>query len=207
MSDKTTKPRKRAQKRQPARKKAAGKTLMKTTSDRTTAKPATAKVTSSNRTQKRPHQSELVPVLKARVTKLRAQLDQAADELTHRRGKEVKQLLLELRPELRQRSHNVYVVELDEAVRKDKSFREKNEEQLDTGNPCFYVGMTGLDPELRYANHKAGTKHSRLVKKYGSRLRPEFYLAVNPMTHNDAAAMEKELAVRLRLAGYPTWQN
>jgi geranylgeranyl pyrophosphate synthase len=60
---------------------------------------------------------------------------------------------------------------------------------------------------MRFAKHKSGKKASRLVTKHGKRLRPEFYLAVNPMTHEEAVALEKKLAVRLKRAGYPTWQN
>jgi len=41
--------------------------------------------------------------------------------------------------------------------------------------PCLYVGMTGLTPEERFANHKAGTKAAAVVKRYGLRLLPELY--------------------------------
>jgi hypothetical protein len=32
------------------------------------------------------------------------------------------------------------------------------------------VGMTGLSPEQRFANHKAGIKASSIVKRFGERL-------------------------------------
>jgi hypothetical protein len=35
--------------------------------------------------------------------------------------------------------------------------------------------MTGLTPEERFANHKAGTKAAAVVKRYGLRLLPELY--------------------------------
>ena len=43
------------------------------------------------------------------------------------------------------------------------------------------VGMTGLMPEERFANHKAGTKAASVVKRYGLRLLPELYEHLNPM--------------------------
>jgi hypothetical protein len=68
--------------------------------------------------------------------------------------------------------------------------------------PCIYVGMTGLTPEDRFANHKAGVKSSSLVKRYGIRLLPELYEHLNPMPYEVAAQMEKDLAEDLRRAGY-----
>jgi len=35
--------------------------------------------------------------------------------------------------------------------------------------------MTGLTPEERFANHKAGTKAAAVVKRYGLRLLPELH--------------------------------
>jgi predicted GIY-YIG superfamily endonuclease len=190
----TTNPGPKAKSPQPKKKKAS-------------AKKSPATKPSAKKRPKRPLQSDGTPILARRAKELRAELDQVAEELTHRTAKGARQLLLELRPELRERSRNVYVIELGDAVRNEKQFKEKNDEQLGTGKPCLYVGMTSLTPELRFAKHKAGTKAARFVKKHGMVLRPEFYLALNPMTHGDAVAMEKELARRLRLAGYPTWQN
>ena len=51
----------------------------------------------------------------------------------------------------------------------------------DPKRPCVYVGMTGLTPEERFANHKAGTKAAPVVKRYGLRLLPELYAHLNPM--------------------------
>ncbi len=68
--------------------------------------------------------------------------------------------------------------------------------------PCVYVGMTGLTPEERFANHKAGIKDASLVKRYGIRLLPELYEHLNPMPFEAAAQMEKDLAEDLRRAGY-----
>ncbi len=97
--------------------------------------------------------------------------------------------------------HNVYVVLLDPAVGKLRAVRSANPHR-DPGKPCIYVGMSGLDPETRFANHKAGIKAASVVKRYGSRLLPELYAHLNPMPFATAAQMEKDLAEDLRRAGY-----
>ena len=66
----------------------------------------------------------------------------------------------------------------------------------------MYVGMTGLAPEERFANHKAGIKDAALVKRYGVRLLPELYAHLNPMPLEAAVQMEKDLAEDSRRAGY-----
>lgn len=62
--------------------------------------------------------------------------------------------------------------------------------------------LTGLTPEERFANHKAGIKDARLVKRYGIRLLPELYEHPNPMPFKAAVQMEKDLTEDLRQAGY-----
>ncbi|MGO8927062.1 MAG: hypothetical protein ACLQU3_09265 [Limisphaerales bacterium] len=97
--------------------------------------------------------------------------------------------------------HNVYVLLLDPAVGKLRDVRAANPNR-DPKKPCVYVGMTGLTPEERFANHKAGTKSASVVKRYGIRLLPECYEHLNPMPFEAAAQMEKDLAEDLRRAGY-----
>ena len=99
--------------------------------------------------------------------------------------------------------HNVYVVLLDPAVGKVRKVSAANPER-DRKQPCLYVGMTGLTPEERFANHKAGTKAAWVVKRYGIRLLPELYAHLNPMPYEAAAEMEKDLAEELRRASYTT---
>jgi hypothetical protein len=70
------------------------------------------------------------------------------------------------------------------------------------GRPGYYVGMTGLAPEARLANHKAGIKAARIVKRFGERLVPKLYAHLNPMTYEKAKAMEGLLADSLRKRGY-----
>ena len=68
--------------------------------------------------------------------------------------------------------------------------------------PCVYVGMTGLTPEERFANHKAGIKGAYVVKRYGVRLMPELFAHLNPMPFAAAVLMERDLAVDFRQQGY-----
>jgi hypothetical protein len=97
--------------------------------------------------------------------------------------------------------HNVYVVLLGPAVSRIRKVCAENPSR-DPKKPCVYVGMTGLPPEQRFANHKAGVKAASLVKRYGLRLLPELYEHLNPMPFEAAANMEKDLAEDLRHAGY-----
>jgi hypothetical protein len=97
--------------------------------------------------------------------------------------------------------HNVYVVLLDAAVGKMRKVRLMNPKR-DPKKPCVYVGLTGLAPEERLANHKQGIKSSGFVKRYGIRLLPELYEHLNPMPYEAAAQMEKDLTEDLRRAGY-----
>ena len=97
--------------------------------------------------------------------------------------------------------HNVYVVLLDPAAGRLRAVRAANPER-NPKKPCVYVGMTGLTPEERLANHKAGTKASWAAKRYGLRLLPELYEHLNPMPYEAATRMEKDLAEDLRQTGY-----
>lgn len=102
-------------------------------------------------------------------------------------------------------SHNVYVVELHPDVLYEGKFRKSNPDYV-PGKPCVYVGMTGLDPDQRFDNHKAGIKANRFVQQYGLRLMTELFAQHNPMPYGDAQYMEVDLAIRLREAGYGVWQ-
>jgi predicted GIY-YIG superfamily endonuclease len=84
--------------------------------------------------------------------------------------------------------HNVYVVFL----RNPKG----------DGKAGYYVGMTGLDPEQRFRNHKAGLKASSVVRRFGERLVPKLYAHLNPMSYKDAVAMEKQLFEELKGRGF-----
>jgi hypothetical protein len=97
--------------------------------------------------------------------------------------------------------HNVYVVLLDAAASRLRAIRALNPKR-DPKKPCVYVGMTGLNPKERFANHKAGIKAASVVKRFGLRLLPQLFEHLNPMPFEAAAQMEKDLAEDLRRAGY-----
>jgi hypothetical protein len=108
-------------------------------------------------------------------------------------------------PRRRRTTHHVYVIELSDRVWSESSFRRANpEHQL--GKPLVYVGMTGLDPDVRFDKHKAGIQANRFVRDYGLRLLPELYSVFNPMPYEAAREMEVELAIGLREQGYGVWQ-
>jgi hypothetical protein len=105
----------------------------------------------------------------------------------------------------RRRRYHVYVVELSKDVLYERRFRKANPDYVD-GKTCVYVGMTGLDPDLRFDKHKAGIQANRFVQKFGLRLLPELYEVYNPMPYDGARDMEVELAIALREQGYGVWQ-
>ena len=70
------------------------------------------------------------------------------------------------------------------------------------GKAGYYVGMTGLSPEKRFANHKSGIKAARVVRRCGERLVPKLYRHLNPMPYAKAVAMEVALADSLRKRGF-----
>ena len=105
------------------------------------------------------------------------------------------------------RSHHyhVYVIELSDEVWNVGRFRRANPDwQL--GKPFVYVGMTGLDPDVRFDKHKAGIQANVYVQKWGLRLLPQLYAMYNPMPYEGARDMEVELGIALREQGYGVWQ-
>ena len=108
----------------------------------------------------------------------------------------------------RPRSHrySVYVVELAPEVWNVGRFRRGNPDYI-LGQPFVYVGMTGLDPDVRFDKHKAGIQSSRFVRDFGVRLLPELYAMYNPMPYEGARDMEVELGIGLREQGYGVWQG
>ena len=101
--------------------------------------------------------------------------------------------------------YHVYVVELSDEVWNDARFRRANPDYR-LGCPFVYVGMTGLDPDLRFDRHKAGVQANKYVHDYGLRLVPALYEVYNPMPYDGARDMEVELAIGLRERGYGVWQ-
>lgn len=101
--------------------------------------------------------------------------------------------------------YHVYVIELSRDVFYEPRFRKANPDYAGA-RPCVYVGMTGLNPDVRFDKHKAGIQANRFVQQYGLRLLPELYEFCNPMPYDGARDMEVELAIGLREAGYAVWQ-
>ena len=105
----------------------------------------------------------------------------------------------------RRKHYHVYVIELSKDVLHERRFMKSNPGYR-TGKPCLYVGMTGLDPDLRFDKHKAGIQSNRFVLEYGLRLLPELYELYNPLSYDEARDLEVELAIDFREAGYGVWQ-
>ena len=109
-------------------------------------------------------------------------------------------------PARRGRAHyHVYVIELSPAVLDEARFVRCNPGYV-AGKPCVYVGMTGLDPDVRFDKHKAGIQHNRYVLRYGQRLLPDLYEGFNPMRYDEAVAREIDIGIDLRSAGWGVWQ-
>ncbi|RYY48457.1 MAG: hypothetical protein EOO24_67440 [Comamonadaceae bacterium] len=101
--------------------------------------------------------------------------------------------------------HHVYVVQLDDRVWNSARFRRANPDHV-LGKPFVYVGMTGLDPDVRFDKHKAGIQANTFVRDHGIRLRPDLYAVYNPMPYQAACEMEVELGIALRERGFGVWQ-
>jgi hypothetical protein len=101
--------------------------------------------------------------------------------------------------------YRVYVIELSQDVLHEARFRKANPGYV-AGKPCVYVGMTGVDPDVRFDKHKAGIQSNRFVKAYGLRLLPALYELYGVLSYDDACALEVELAIDFREAGYGVWQ-
>jgi hypothetical protein len=105
----------------------------------------------------------------------------------------------------RRNHYRVYVVELSKDVLKEKKFRKANPGYI-ADQSCVYVGMTGLNPDIRFDKHKAGIQSNRYVREYGLRLLPEHYELYGPLTYDQARDLEVELAIDFRESGYGVWQ-
>ncbi len=87
----------------------------------------------------------------------------------------------------------VYVIELSDAIGP----------RLDPEKPHVYVGQSAHPPDVRFAQHQAGYKAARSVRRFGTRLKPRLYQNYNPpATREEALAMEARLANKLRMRGY-----
>jgi len=107
----------------------------------------------------------------------------------------------------------VYVIELDRAFARTSRAKRGNPD-ADVDKPCIYVGSSSKKPEERFYEHINGKRNergplfSRMVFKYGIRLRPGLYQKYNPMiTREEAETKEKELTAKFKKRGYTVWSN
>ncbi|MFO1412440.1 MAG: hypothetical protein U1F10_00695 [Burkholderiales bacterium] len=108
-------------------------------------------------------------------------------------------------PARRRKHYRVYVVELAPDVLAEPRFRRANPGYVE-GMPCYYVGMTGLDPDVRFDKHKAGLQANRFVQRYGLRLRPDLYDLYGVLGYDEARDLEVELGIDFRESGCGVWQ-
>jgi hypothetical protein len=101
--------------------------------------------------------------------------------------------------------YHVYVIELSKDVLDENRFKKCNPGYVE-GKPCIYVGMTGLNADVRFDKHKAGIQSNRYVLKYGLRLLPELYELYGVLSYDAARDLEVELAIDFRESGYGVWQ-
>ncbi len=106
---------------------------------------------------------------------------------------------------IRRNHYHVYVIELSQDVLYEGKFKKRNPGYI-TGKPCVYVGMTGIDPDVRFDKHKAGIQANRYVKQYGLRLLTDLYDGFNPLPYKEACDKEIEIGIDLRSAGFGVWQ-
>ncbi|GDX56534.1 hypothetical protein LBMAG30_06970 [Comamonadaceae bacterium] len=105
----------------------------------------------------------------------------------------------------RGKHYHVYVIELSHEVLRRPRFIKSNPGYV-AGKPCVYVGLTGLDPDIRFDKHKAGIQANSYVRDYGLRLLPALYELYNPMHYDEAQRLEVELGIDLREGGFGVWQ-
>ena len=70
------------------------------------------------------------------------------------------------------------------------------------GRDGYYVGMTGLPLEERFANHKRGYKSASIVRRCGVALAWELFDGIPAMSFKEAALTEPTLADDLRDLGH-----
>jgi hypothetical protein len=98
----------------------------------------------------------------------------------------------------------VYVIELSSSVRSHRAVREANP-RADPSMPCLYIGQTGREIALRYAEHQNGSgdkRGGRFLRGNCMRLREDLYAVFNPMPQLESLVLERELARDLRGEGY-----
>jgi hypothetical protein len=99
------------------------------------------------------------------------------------------------------RTSSVYILELNPECSSEKKMIRDNVGTNPKG--YLYVGMTGLDPEERLANHLSGVKSCGLVRKYFQAR----FGSMSGMFHYEAEFLENHLPGVLRDMGYWVYQK
>lgn len=104
-------------------------------------------------------------------------------------------------------SYYVYVIKLDDAVKKSSKFTRHNH-QMDYHLSCYYGGQSCHPPETRFWQHKKGYKSNRFAEEFGLGLCPYLYKSFNPIkTRKEAEMIEYELSKKLRNKGHGIWSH
>jgi hypothetical protein len=107
------------------------------------------------------------------------------------------------------RGYHVYIIELDSAAHNEKVMKEANPGAR-RGQTALYVGQTWRTPKVRFEQHKSGHKASRMVRRFGVRLRHDLMVVYGkgPLrTRANAEAEESRVSAALRDAGFVVWSN
>lgn len=98
--------------------------------------------------------------------------------------------------------HHVYVVELDDRVWNEPRFRKANPDYRHAKH-CVYLGMTGLDPDLRFDKHKAGAPGELALRLLTRRTLDCAGAAPEPATRAPLASAINDRFYRLSGLGRP----
>ena len=79
----------------------------------------------------------------------------------------------------RRNHYSVYVIELSKEALLEGRFLRANPDYVD-GKPCVYVGMTGLDPDVRFDKHKAGIQSNRRCPELSCRFESVVMMIMQP---------------------------
>lgn len=89
----------------------------------------------------------------------------------------------------------------------DSAFAKKNTKWKE-GMPCFYVGMTSLDPKERFEQHCGGKINaSRIAHHFGHTLRMDLVHDNKPTRKTYAVRRESRLTYQLRAKGFGAWNG
>ena len=100
--------------------------------------------------------------------------------------------------------HRPYVVSLSDGAMATRKFADKNPAYR-PGQPCYFVDVTDLAPDLRFDQHVAGIKDNAFVRRYGVALRPDFTVDFAPSAFPVAVEQEATIARSLRGEGCGVW--